>query len=473
VLKKLDILVIKAFIGPFIATFFITVLVLLMQFFWLWVDDFVGKGISISILFEFIWYQSAVLVPLALPLAILLSSIMTFGNLGESYELVAIKSAGISLLRFMRPLLFVTLLICGVAFAFSNNIIPVATLKSRTLLYDIVRSNPSFDLKEGVFYDRIPGFAIKIGKKERDSIIKDVIIYEQSIASQDNFIIASNGVMRATENRRFIEFILFDGWRYEERGNPPSTEYIRLGFKEYKRMFDISSLGLQQRTADSVNKNNARMLSMRQLSVAIDSMKKQKKNMVSRVKNEVFSQFAFSKFIDSGWTKKSPVNRKAKSFDEYMPDSIRTNVRERILTKLNTATVNAQMLIDQDVPQKKSLWGYEVEWHKKLMLSFSCLVLFLIGAPLGSIIRKGGLGSPLIFAIVFFMLFYFSSTSGEKAAREGSLSPFVGTWLSTFILLPIGLFLVYNALRDSQLFNKEFYFRFARNLKSFFEGLRH
>ena len=471
-LKKLDILVIKAFVGPFIATFFITVLVLLMQFFWLWVDDFVGKGISISVLFEFIWYQSAVLVPLALPLAILLSSIMTFGNLGESYELVAIKSAGISLLRFMRPLLFVTLLICGVAFAFSNNIIPVATLKSRTLLYDIVRSNPSFDLKEGVFYDRIPGFAIKIGQKERDSIIKDVIIYEQGTASQDNFIIASNGVMRATENRRFIEFILFDGWRYEERGNPPSTEYIRLGFKEYKRMFDISSLGLQQRTADSVNKNNARMLSMRQLSVAIDSMKKQKNNIGARVKSEVFSQFAFSKFMDSAWKNESPVKNKAKSFDEYIPDSIQTNVTERITTKLNTATVNTQMLIDQDVPQKKSLWGYEVEWHKKLMLSFSCLVLFLIGAPLGSIIRKGGLGSPLIFAIVFFMLFYFSSTSGEKAAREGSLSPFAGTWLSTFILLPIGLFLVYSAMRDSQMFNKEFYFRFARNFKAFFKKLR-
>ena len=168
-LKKLDILIIKAFIGPFIATFFITVLVLLMQFFWLWVDDFVGKGISTDVLFEFIWYQSAVLVPLALPLAILLSSIMTFGNLGESYELVAIKSSGISLLRFMRPLFILTIFICGIAFAFSNNIIPVATLKSRTLLYDIVHANPSFDLEEGVFYDKIPGFSIKVGKKENDT----------------------------------------------------------------------------------------------------------------------------------------------------------------------------------------------------------------------------------------------------------------------------------------------------------------
>ena len=471
-LKKLDILVIKAFIGPFIATFFITVLVLLMQFFWLWVDDFVGKGISTSVLFEFIWYQSAVLVPLALPLAILLSSIMTFGNLGESYELVAIKSAGISLLRFMQPLLFVTLLICGVAFAFSNNIIPVATLKSRTLLYDIVRSNPSFDLKEGVFYDRIPSFAIKIGKKEKDSIIRDVIIYEQTNASQDNFIIASNGVMRATENRRFIEFILFNGWRYEERGTPPNTEYIRLGFREYKRMFDISSLGLQQRTADSVNKNNARMLSLRQLSVAIDSMKKQKQSLGTRVKNEVFSQFAFTKLIDSAWKQTSPTHVKAKKFTELIPDTIRSTLRERVLGKITNATVNIQMVIDQDVPQKKSLWSYEVEWHKKLMLSFSCLVLFLIGAPLGSIIRKGGLGSPLIFAIIFFMLFYFSSTSGEKAAREGSLSPFVGMWLSTFILLPIGLFLTYKGMRDSQLFNKEFYFRFARKVKAFFGRAR-
>ena len=466
-LKKLDILVIKAFIGPFIATFFITVLVLLMQFFWLWVDDFVGKGISTRVLFEFIWYQSAVLVPLALPLAILLSSIMTFGNLGESYELVAIKSAGISLLRFMQPLLFVTLLICGVAFAFSNNIIPVATLKSRTLLYDIVRSNPSFDLKEGVFYDRIPSFAIKIGKKEKDSIIRDVIIYEQTNATQDNFIIASNGVMRATENRRFIEFILFNGWRYEERGSPSNTEYIRLGFKEYKRMFDISSLGLQQRTADSVNKNNARMLSLRQLSVAIDSMKKQKQSLGTRVKNEVFSQFSFTKFIDSTWKQKAPAHVKAKNFTELIPDTIRSTLKERALGKLTNALVNIQIVIDQDVPQKKSLWSYEVEWHKKLMLSFSCLVLFLIGAPLGSIIRKGGLGSPLIFAIVFFMLFYFSSTSGEKAAREGSLSPFVGMWLSTFILLPIGLFLTYKGMRDSQLFNKEFYFRFARKVKAF------
>ena len=173
-IKKLDILVVKAFIGPFIATFFITLLVLIMQFFWLYVDDFVGKGLEINIILKFVWYLSATLVPLALPLAILLSSLMTFGNMGESFELVAIKSSGISLLRFMRPLFWVAILLSIVAFTFSNYIIPVANLKQRTLLADIVYAKPAFDLKEGIFYDRISGFAIKIGEKENDSIIRNI-----------------------------------------------------------------------------------------------------------------------------------------------------------------------------------------------------------------------------------------------------------------------------------------------------------
>ena len=179
VFQKLDKLVIKAFLGPFAATFFITLLVLVMQFFWLYIDDFVGKGLGPLVIAEFILYQSAVLVPLALPLSVLLSSLMTFGNLGESFELVAIKSAGISLLRFMRPLFWVTALISIIAFIFSNYVIPVANLKSRTLLADIIYAKPAFDIKEGVFYDKINGFAIKIGQKESDSIIRDVIIYEQ------------------------------------------------------------------------------------------------------------------------------------------------------------------------------------------------------------------------------------------------------------------------------------------------------
>lgn len=467
--KKLDKLVLRAFIGPFIATFFITILVLVMQFFWLYIDDFVGKGISPSIIAEFIWYKSTALVPLALPLAILLSSLMTFGNLGETYELVAIKSAGISLLRFMRPLLFVAIFICGIAFIFANYLIPVGELKSRALLTDIVYAKPSFDLQEGVFYDKISGFSIKVGKKERDTVIKDIIIYEQRNDVQDNFVIASDGIMRASNDKKFLEFILKNGTRYEERGDrsTANTEYIRLAFKEYKKQFDISNFGLSNRTADSVYKNNAKVLSMRQLNIALDSLKRTN-DISKRVQADVFSNSTFS--VDTIW-KKFPATKavvQAKGFDELLPDSVEALINQRAANKINSMQVSNQVLVSLHKDQQKNLRVHQNEWHRKIALSLACLVLFLIGAPLGSIIRKGGLGMPLILAIVFFMLFYFSSTMGEKSAKEGTLTPFVGMWLSTFILLPVGLFLTYKALHDSQLFSKEFYFRTVRRIKRFF-----
>lgn len=465
-IKKLDLLVIKAFIGPFIATFFITLLVLVMQFFWLYIDDFVGKGLGVGLIMEFIGYQSTSLVPLALPLAVLLSSLMTFGNLGESYELVAIKSAGISLLRFMRPLFIVSLLISGLAFLFSNYIIPVSNLKSRTMLTDIVYAKPAFDLKEGVFYDKIPGFSIKVGKKEKnDSVIRDIIIYEQKDYLQDNFIVASDGIMRIADNKRDLEFLLKNGWRYEERGNPGTpTEFIRLGFKEYKKSFDLSSFGLQQRTADSVNKNNARMLSMRQLNTAIDSIKKVNAKISDRVKFDVLSMTAIASNLDSSKWKPTRPQVKKKSFDAFIPDSLKMMVQQRAESKIETMRSANEADYQMYKEQSRTLRLYEIEWHKKLTLALACTVLFLIGAPLGSIIRKGGLGTPLIFAIAFFMVFYFTSTSGEKFAKEGSWGMIPGMWFSFFILIPIGLFLTYKAMHDSQVFSKDFYNRLLKKL---------
>ena len=487
--KKLDRLIIKAFIGPFIATFFITVLVLVMQFFWLYIDDFVGKGLSTGLILEFIWYQSAALVPLALPLAILLSSLMTFGNLGESFELVAIKAAGISLLRFMRPLFFVSLLICGIAFMFSNYIIPVANLKAKTLLGDIVFSKPAFDLKEGVFYDRINGFAIKIGKKEsNDSVIRDVIVYEQGNALQDNFVIAKSGVMRVSEDKRYLEFNLRDGWRYQEKGDNrggPKTDFIRMGFKEYKKQFDLSTLGFRSRTADSVNKNNARVLSLRQLDVAIDSLRKEHARAKKNLEDATFATYSFVKFLDSNWVSKDSIEKTSKdsiekaskdsiekksitSFSQLLPDSARSIVVQRVAAQANAMKMSLESTAITLKDKGLTLRKHQIEWHRKISLSMACLVLFLIGAPLGSIIRKGGLGTPLIFAIAFFMLFYFSNTSGEKMAKGESITPFTGMWLASFILLPIGFFLTYKAMHDSQLFNKEYYARFTRKVKKYF-----
>ncbi|MEO7922978.1 MAG: LptF/LptG family permease [Chitinophagaceae bacterium] len=471
--KKLDKLIIKAFIGPFIATFFITLLVLVMQFFWLYIDDFVGKGLGTNVILEFILYQSAVLVPLALPLAVLLSSLMTFGNLGESFELVAIKSAGISLLRFMRPLFIMSILISGIAFLFSNYVIPVANLKSRTLLSDIVFAKPAFDLKEGVFYDKIPQFAIKIGKKEsNDSVIRDVIVYEQGNSLQDNFIIAKSGIMRVTGNKRFLEFNLRDGWRYQERGNSygdSSTEFIRIGFKEYKKQFDLSSLGFSNRTADSVNKNNERMYSMRQLEVAIDSLEKENNILREQTTKDMFRQFHFVDLLDSAWAAPSPPVKKIKSFDEILPDSAEVNVNQNVQNIAGSIRLNAEAIAGTLKEKEKNLRRHQIEWHRKISLSLACVVLFLIGAPLGSIIRKGGLGTPLIFAIIFFLLFYFSNNAGEKMARESTLSPFAGMWMAIFVLGAIGIFLIYKAMKDSHFFNKEFYQKIARFLTSLFQ----
>ena len=468
--KKLDKLIIKAFINPFAATFFIVLLVLIMQFFWLYIDDFVGKGIATSVIFEFILYQSAVLVPLALPLSILLSSLMTFGNLGESFELVAIKSAGISLLRFMRPLFIVSTIISILAFLFANYVIPIANLKARTLLGDIVYAKPAFDLKEGVFYDGIPNFAIKIGKKEsNDSVVRNVIIYEKGNALQDNFVIAKSGIMKVTENKRFLEFNLKDGWRYQEKGSVyggnNNTEFIRFKFKEFKKQFDLSTLGFNSRTADSLNKNNEKMFSMRQLRVALDSLEKEYSTVKVRSGQDMFNQFHFARLSDSTMEKlltaKSKPDSSLININSIIPDSARENIGQNIFAISSSLKSTAQAMEENLNEKQRTIRKHKIEWHRKIVLSLACLVLFLIGAPLGAIIRKGGLGTPLIFAILFFMLFYFSSTIGEKFAKENTLTPFTGMWLATFFLVPVGVFLTWKAMRDSQLFNKEYYRKVA------------
>ncbi len=477
--KKLDILVVRAFLGPFAATFFITLLVLVMQFFWLYIDDFVGKGLGPGVIAEFILYQSAVLVPLALPLSVLLSSLMTFGNLGESFELVAIKSAGISLLRFMRPLFWITALISGIAFIFSNYVIPVANLKSRTLLADIIYAKPAFDLKEGVFYDKINGYAIKIGKKVSDSLIRDVVIYEQGNVLQDNFLVAESGTMRVTGNKRILEFRLRNGWRYQERGNAfeqERTEFVRIGFKEFNKQFDLSSLGFSNRTADSVNKNNERMYSMRQLDKAIDSLRRDNAQDRARFERDMYQNLEFRALWDSSGRKyKDSLNISLNglaSQDTWIPDSARQSVTALAKNSAVSVKIASQSMETSMRDKERILRKHMIEWHRKIVLSLACLVLFLVGAPLGSIIRKGGLGTPLIFAILFFMVYYFTSTTGEKMAKENTITPLSGMWLATSVLLPIGLFLTYKALNDAPILNREFYDRIRLRLKHRFRGGR-
>jgi lipopolysaccharide export system permease protein len=465
VIKKLDSLIIKSFVGPFIATFFITSFVLVLQFFWLYIDDIVGKDVDLLTIATLIMYVSATIVPLSLPLAVLLSSIMTFGNLGETFELVAIKSAGIPLLRFMRPLVAVCLFICGIAFLFNNNIIPVANLKLNTLKYDIIVSKPAFDIKPGVMYDKMEGYVIRIGKKEKDgTTIRNVLIYEKNYGLQDNVIVAKSGEMRVSADKRFMEFLLHDGCRYTEKGEraTTNTEFTRLGFKDYKKLFDLSSFKLNK-TADSVFKDNWRMLSIRQLNKAIDSLQRFEKRYQKKITADAEVNIPFIKYLDSNWSAAPPI----KSFEELIPDSAKSFTLERAITQsISVKNSLDQNLVEYDSKQK-DLRMHQIEWHRKFSLSIACLVLLLIGAPLGSIIRKGGIGTPLVFAVAFFIVFFLLNTYGEKFAKTAVMSPFGGMWLSTAVLLLIGIFLIVKAMRDSQLFNKEFYYRFFRRVKAF------
>lgn len=467
-IKKLDKLILKSFIGPFIATFVIAFFVLMMQILWKYVDDLVGKGLDFITVAEFLWYASASLLTLAMPIAILISSIMTFGSLGESFELVAIKSAGISLLRFMRPLAIVALFLCGITFIIANYIIPVANLKFITLYNDIYYKKPAFVLKEGIFFTYIPNYAIKVGKKDPDGVgIADIIIYDQTNPLQDNLIAAKKGEMKISDDKNFLEFNLEDGVRYQEKGNfmDPTTEYIRLGFKDFKKSFDLSILQ-KQTTNDSVFRNNYKMLSARQLSKNIDSLSIVEDSISKRTVSTLRNYLKFYEVPDSIW--KTVAAPTLKKNEPVFHDTIRRKVSASAVSKI-TEIRNTLQFNSADVTQRvNDIRLHKIEWHRKYSLSLACLVLFFIGAPLGSIIRKGGLGMPLVAAIIFFLIFHLLNMFGEKFVKENLTSPFNGMWLSFLVLVPIGIFLTYKAMHDSQLFNKELYSRSFRKIKGLF-----
>jgi len=473
-IKKLDILIIRSFIGPFIAAFAISVFVLTMQFFWLYIDDLVGKGLDLFTILKLVGLVTLFWVPTALPLALLFSSIMTFGNLGESFELVAIKAAGIPLLRFMRPLLIITFFISGLAFLFANNIIPVTQKKLSALKYDIIVSKPAIDIKEGIFYDKIGGYVIKLGKKEKnDSIIHNVIIFEKGNFLQDNMMMAESGVMRLTKDKKFLEFILKNGWRYEEKGSrgTTNTQFTRMGFKEYKKVFDLKSFQMNK-SGDSAF-YDPKMLSLRQLNQTIDSLQNVDTFYYKKAKTELAPYIGFSRYLDTGWVVFSKDSiRKISQFNQLIPDSMKMAISDAAISQINSIRGNVNVLATDYLEKYKSLRLHEIEWHRKFTLSAACLVLFLIGAPLGSIIRKGGLGAPLVFAIIFFVVFHLFNTFGEKFVKSDSTSPLLGMWLSTLILIPIGVFLTYKAMRDSQLFNQEFYYRSFKQLQRFIANFK-
>lgn len=481
-MKKLDILILRSFIGPFIVTFLVTLFVLVMQFFWLYMDELIGKGLGIWMITQLLFFMSTTLVPLALPLGILLASIMTFGNMGENFELVAIKSAGISLLRFMRPLLLFMIVISGCAFLFSNNVIPFANLKALSLLYDLRNSKPTLNIRAGQFNNDIPGFSIRVGEKDRNGrTIRNIIIYDHTDGTANGkVVLAKEGEMIPSEDKHYLIFRLRDGWRYDERentGGRKNYEQMRMHFSKWDKVFDLSTFKIN-RTNEDLFKGAYQMMNVAQLADGIDSLKRYEKKLIASVSSYLAPYLTTmgtgfeTQRLDSQLRKKTdvPLRSYKTTFAELIPDSLRANVATQAVNQARNAKGLLVISSNDKNMRLDNLVKFNVEWHRKFTLSFACILLFLIGAPLGAIIRKGGLGMPLVIAVIFFVIFHIISITGEKLTLAGTLPPWFGMWMATGMLLPMAFVLVNQARNDSQIFSKEWYLRAWGKISGLFRG---
>lgn len=427
-----------------------------MQFLWKYIDDLVGKGLEWYVVAELLFYATATLVPMALPLAILVSSIMTMGDLAEHYELVAAKSSGISLQRILRPMLFVAILVSMLAFAFSNYLLPFTNLKMGSLLYDVRQQKPALYIREGVFYSGIDGYSLKIGKKESDNqTIKNVMIYDHSRNfGNTKVVIADRGTMVMSEDEKFLIVTLYEGESYEEqvqsrRESDSSFPFLRSTFRSYQIRFDLSTFKLS-RTNEELFKDNYQMLNLNQLTAALDSFAVQIDNRKMEIQSLARSYLMLYRDSLAFRTVKENLN-------ELGVVEADANAYENAKAQARNLKAYMQSTADELDSRYEMVARYEIERHRKYTLSIACFILFLIGAPLGAIIRKGGIGMPVVVSVLFFLIFHVTSISGEKFAREGVVEPWFGMWLSSALLLPVGIFLLYKATHDSALFDIDSY----------------
>ncbi|MBL7811768.1 MAG: LptF/LptG family permease [Bacteroidetes bacterium] len=470
VLKRMDLLVLRAYIGPFMVTFVLSMFLFLMQFLWKYIDELVGKGIEPLILAKLIFYSLADLIPMALPLTIMVAGLMTFGNLSETFELVALKANGISLGRIMRPILVLMTGLALLNFMFMNWIIPKANLEAKALLWDLRQKKPAFNIQEGVFYQQIDGFAIRIGKKEKDNeSIKDIAIYEykKDDSKRLNVIRAEKGKMVLSQDKRILYFTLENGVRYDEMTNSPEYQrtapFNKMHFERQRMMIDLSSLDLKFTERDAY-KGDYRLMNIRELNQEIDSSRIQKEKL-----EKEHSGF-MGRYLHLPGLYPAPKN------------ALTTRLKDSIFKPLDKADIAANFegnyngslygwainnargikgTVDGFISNTKfeddEIAPYVGEWHKKFTYSAIIILLFLISAPLGAIIRKGGIGMPLVISVVMFVLFYAVNLVGEKIGKEGMVPIWAGMWLSSMVLLPIGLYISYKAGKDSAVLSLEIY----------------
>lgn len=471
-IKKLDIFVLKSFILLFSGTFFICLFIFMMQFLWRYVDELVGKGLEINVLAQFFFYSGLTLIPLSLPLAILLAALMTFGNFGERYELLSMKAAGIPLLRIIRPVVLFCLFMGGVSFFFQNIIGPKAQKQLWTLLVSMKQKSPEVDIPEGVFYSDIDGYNIYVKKKDRDTgILKDILIYNFSDGFENAHIIwAEEGKLELTADKQHLYLHLYNGEQFENLKSQSvlskNVPYRRETFGEkhtlikFNTEFNMVDGNFLNRRSDIKN--------MKEIAVAIDSLTHHADSVGRSMHKEIMQS-----------TYRLPVltpSDSIKQINEHLTstntDSIYNAMTSEEKIKIINNTENRVASLASDWSMKafinkntdSDIRSHKSDWHKKITLSLACIFFFFIGAPLGAIIRKGGLGMPVVLSVLIFVIYYIIDSGATRVARSGEMNIVLGTWMSSLVLAPLGAFFTYKSNKDSVVFNVDLYAAFFRKL---------
>jgi len=471
----------RSYVGPLVMTFVLAMIVLILQFVWKWIDELVGKGLSWSVISELLLYTSTRLVPMALLLGVLLASIMTFGNLGEHSELSALKSSGISLTRIMLPLFTLVLFLSVGAFFFSNNVVPNTNKKFFALLVDIRQQRPEFDIRERQFYNGIENYSLKIGKRSKDGkMLYDLMIYDHTDRSGNVAVtVADSGFMVITEDKRNMMLTLYKGYTYAEvldtnKRIDKNKTLRRDRFQMQQFLFRMPGNELD-RTDEELYKDNYQMRTMKGLASESQKLKAGMHTKQKRVADELLSAQYFK--LEDKKPEPSPLTEKQQELQlqrldieclyDTLPQEKKLAIAEYALTLAKTAKGMVSNNLETGRSDLRWINRHAIEWHRKLTLSFACLIFFLIGAPLGSIIRKGGLGTPVVVSTLFFIFYYIISLAGEKYARAGMLPVWLGMWGSTVLLLPLGIFLTVKSTRDSSIMIGDTYSLLIRKILRF------
>ena len=471
-IKKIDIFVFKAYSLLFVGTFFICLFIFMMQFMWRYVDELIGKGLTLDVLAHFFYYAGLTLIPMSLPLAILLASLITFGNLGERFELLSMKAAGIPLIRILQPIIIFNILLCIGSFYFQNVTGPEAQKKFYTLIYSMKQKSPELEIPEGIFYSEIPGYNIVVEKKGKENgMLYGVMIYSTTDGYEDaQIVLADSAELKTTADEKHLMLTMYAGERFrnmQAQGNMMARANVPYMRETFIQETDLIPFDNNFNMMDAnVFSGSAQTKNLREIETGLDSLA-HKSDSIGRSLFAYLQNTTYRRKVNIASQDSAKIARQTLNFDtlySQLTVSQQQSILRNAMQKSTVATNEYEFrgLISKDIDQStRTHW---VEWHKKFTLSLACLFFFFIGAPLGAIIRKGGLGVPVVISVTIFIFYYIINVSGEKMAKSGEWVPWFGEWLSSMVLCPIGIFLTYKANKDSAVFNIEAYINVIRKI---------